>query len=1096
MNDQFSQQAKRLDQHLNAKHLAFSCYRIRRSWSLPLPVMALPELDTQVRGFAQPYPWQIWCLWAFEERLYALSGAGSFLDDQLARERCINDLAALAQWPRYTVANKLDLPYGHAVQLMAMALRDWAWLPEATQQALRSALQRAVEEGTPLVPSAVQALDSADELLAKPSLHQHLHNIPLIAQAALASAAEVIDHPERERLSSRFLHLFQARLALYHQGLTEGISYDGYLYNFALGWLSTQSSAVIESIAHHPAMQDLEDQALGLACPGQIALSAEIGDVEPLEMPFVWSALARLQQWAFSSTRESLLDAVVPEQLRADALWVRAKTAQHMANTDKANCTDELTVPTIQQNTAAVTLATGLEDSDLSIVMSLCRSPMNHIQADNGTLLVGHAGYWWITDPGYQQYLKTSERDFTLGPEAHNTPVINGYGHVNKAGRLLYSGERQPTLEGESAYAVVDLTACYPIEARADTVTRAVWRLGIDQVVVCDTVVAAHESSVTYHWHGNADAYWGEQAGAVSLCLPSSRRTLWLQSGQQPLSLAQQHRLRGSRGQCTLQVSQPAAVTHHWWSFSFTDTPPVFQASGGEATLGNIRLSLADLLPKELPPPGLDVTVHRDYLQVALCRGDELLAQAMNSGLDLSLRINGKTAQALSSSGRQWVLLIPAITADDTVLITARPLKAKTAATEIIEYSLTASDKAAICSVPLRVYAEVDTVQVTGRCALMPDVMERAVEYAFYLLVEGQKTQVRWYEGSPTHTFTLTPEEAGKPVQIRGFVRAAEAPNQKLSAVSLFLNTNPLPEPTLAMPETNNENTVETLSNELKALEESLLQVSKDSAGKVTRDLITVQNRLYAQLESLTWLQRRLKIKGQLPPLRGWATSPDVLLHLHAHIMATRPRVIVEFGSGASTLVIADALRQNGLGKLISIEHSDHYGAQTLGTLQAESLEGWVDLRIGELEAWEREHLNPEDADKPSRWYPASLLESVENVDLLWVDGPPGATCLFSRYPALPALADKLSPNAEVWMDDTIRQEEKDICERWAKDHGFELEYYPLEKGLGRLIRPGAQSVVPVPMPQTSVVVSDGDAGQPERALGLNFSLPEEQSKG
>src|SRR5699024_11233349 len=65
----------------------------------------------------------------------------------------------------------------------------------------------------------------------------------------------------------------------------------------------------------------------------------------------------------------------------------------------------------------------------------------------------------------------------------------------------------------------------------------------------------------------------------------------------------------------------------------------------------------------------------------------------------------------------------------------------------------------------------------------------------------------------------------------------------------------------------------------------------------------------------ISWLQRRLTIKGQLPPLRGWATSPDVLLRLHTHIMATRPNVIVEFGSGASTLVIADALSQNGAGK-------------------------------------------------------------------------------------------------------------------------------------------------------------------------------------
>lgn len=279
----------------------------------------------------------------------------------------------------------------------------------------------------------------------------------------------------------------------------------------------------------------------------------------------------------------------------------------------------------------------------------------------------------------------------------------------------------------------------------------------------------------------------------------------------------------------------------------------------------------------------------------------------------------------------------------------------------------------------------------------------------------------------------------------------------------------------------------DSLYNEITSLEKTLLQAGKDNAGKITRDLIIVQNRLYAQLESLSWLQRRLAIKGQLPPLRGWATSPDVLLRLHAHIMAIKPGVIVEFGSGASTLVIADALRQNGTGKLISVEHSNYYGAQTLSTLEAEQLQGWVDLRMGDLEAWAGDHLNPEDAEKPSRWYPLSLLEGVENVDLLWVDGPPGATCLFSRYPALPALADKLSPNAEVWMDDTIRQEEKDICERWAKDHGFELEYYSLEKGLGRLTRPTA-SAAPLALPQVI------DEPHPERALGLDFSLPDEKA--
>lgn len=294
------------------------------------------------------------------------------------------------------------------------------------------------------------------------------------------------------------------------------------------------------------------------------------------------------------------------------------------------------------------------------------------------------------------------------------------------------------------------------------------------------------------------------------------------------------------------------------------------------------------------------------------------------------------------------------------------------------------------------------------------------------------------------------------------------------------------------MPEQKSDEMSQGILDELQAIEQRLLQASKEKSDKFTRDLIVVQNRLYAQLESLSWLQRRLAIKGQLPPLRGWATSPDVLLRLHAHIVVSRPRVVVECGSGASTLVIADALRQNGAGKLVSLEHSDFYGAQTQATLEAEQLQAWVELRIGDLEHWEGEHLNPKDAEKPSKWYPISLLNGVEGVDLLWVDGPPGATCLFSRYPALPAVASKLSPEADVWMDDTIRQEEKDICERWANDHGFVVNYYPLEKGLGRLTRPGVQLM----HPEQAAISDTTDSTHPERNVGLDFSLPEDREMG
>ena len=240
-------------------------------------------------------------------------------------------------------------------------------------------------------------------------------------------------------------------------------------------------------------------------------------------------------------------------------------------------------------------------------------------------------------------------------------------------------------------------------------------------------------------------------------------------------------------------------------------------------------------------------------------------------------------------------------------------------------------------------------------------------------------------------------------------------------------------------------------SNEVIKVKSIQNEVFEKNIDKKINKLMKATQDLYIQLESFSWLQRCLNSTTQLPHLRSWASSPDVLLRLHNHIVKHKPDVIVEFGSGASTLVIADALSQNGIGKLFSIDHSEHYGAQTISELNRNGLQTWVDLRVGALEPWNEAHLNPKESSNLSLWYPKSILQDIENVDLIWVDGPPGNICPYSRYPALPSLSTQLSENIEVWMDDTIRQVEKDICEDWSKKYGFDIEYYDLEKGLGVL---------------------------------------------
>lgn len=51
--------------------------------------------------------------------------------------------------------------------------------------------------------------------------------LQLMAQAALALAAEVTGHSAKAVLSRRFQCLFEARLTLVEDGFTEGLSDDG-----------------------------------------------------------------------------------------------------------------------------------------------------------------------------------------------------------------------------------------------------------------------------------------------------------------------------------------------------------------------------------------------------------------------------------------------------------------------------------------------------------------------------------------------------------------------------------------------------------------------------------------------------------------------------------------------------------------------------------------------------------------------------------------------------------------------------------------------------------------------------------------------------
>jgi predicted O-methyltransferase YrrM len=106
------------------------------------------------------------------------------------------------------------------------------------------------------------------------------------------------------------------------------------------------------------------------------------------------------------------------------------------------------------------------------------------------------------------------------------------------------------------------------------------------------------------------------------------------------------------------------------------------------------------------------------------------------------------------------------------------------------------------------------------------------------------------------------------------------------------------------------EDILEKIMPLLQQYEENILNAQLASADN-----------LYQQLESLISVTSILSLRTPLPPMRGWAISPDFGVLLVAEILRKKPRQVLELGSGVSTLLIAYCLEKIGHGRVVSFDH-------------------------------------------------------------------------------------------------------------------------------------------------------------------------------
>jgi len=529
---------------IDRTHLEVDYYRIRRTIAVPLPVDRLWLPAMEIPGIPE-YPWGTWLSWEIEERVDALAWAGSLLDDGRAREAAARDLRALAAWPTWQQYRRPDLAAAHLLRTMTKGVTQWSWLPDQLRRELEGALRRGVDDGM--------------SCLGDGSQH---HNISLIFPFSLAGAATAGSHPHAARLVDRAVAAYRSVLDLRAKGHSEGVAYDGYVLDF-IASLARLVPEVLERL-RHPRLDDLLDQSLRLAVPGDAANVAEIGDVEPRRMSFHLSAQLKLAALAPEPRREWLASTARVDWLRVDALAALHDIAGAPVGAPAGSPPPH--APEAPERAVdahyALCLRTGWGVSDLAVAVSASSSTMSHLHLDTGSIVIGTRGRWIITDPGYQQYMRKREREFTLGKTAHNCPVLNDTAQVARATeRHVRFGA-----EGDLRWAWVDMTACYPAELGISRARRHLRLLDGDTVVVADELEGRELRRADYCWHGDREAAWWVADGWARIVLPEV--TLWLGSPSVRFGFESLDRLPGSRGSLSLRAGTETAGKPLYWIFS------------------------------------------------------------------------------------------------------------------------------------------------------------------------------------------------------------------------------------------------------------------------------------------------------------------------------------------------------------------------------------------------------------------------------------------------------------------------------------------------------------------------------------------------
>lgn len=148
-----------------------------------------------------------------------------------------------------------------------------------------------------------------------------------------------------------------------------------------------------------------------------------------------------------------------------------------------------------------------------------------------------------------------------------------------------------------------------------------------------------------------------------------------------------------------------------------------------------------------------------------------------------------------------------------------------------------------------------------------------------------------------------------------------------------------------------------------------------------------------------------------------WCIGPKTAHRLIDYIEDNEPQLVVECGSGISTILMAKAVSKYG-GHVVAMEDDQKYYERTLRWLREELLHHKGSVIESPLEGVIPFYSN----------FPRDTL-----IDMIVVDGPPANKHPLARYKAK-RLFSGLSNGGIIFLDDTHRNSEKLVVQLWADE--------------------------------------------------------------